>query len=147
MLDVATMEAIMSPREFHGGLAMGMLMDGVMGCRTYGGFMQVFCWVFLLFFMMFFWGLHWVFTAPSCPPSHHVKTKPMLMLLIETNVRKTYVIATQDVLRGLEGPVLFSLTENGPKWGPNCADGVSVRGARARLVQKHHQHNREHIFT
>ena len=56
----------------------------------------------------------------------------MLMLLIETNVRKTYVIATQDVLRGLEGPVLFSLTENGPKWGPNCADGVSVRGARAR---------------
>ena len=50
----------------------------------------------------------------------------MLMLLIETNVRKTYVIATQDVFRGL-----FSLTENGPKWGPNCADDVSVRGARA----------------
>ena len=39
----------------------------------------------------------------------------MLMLLIETNVRKTYVIATRDVFRGLEGPVLFSLTENGPK--------------------------------
>ena len=33
----------------------------------------------------------------------------MLMLLIETNVRKTYVIATRDVFRGLEGPVLFSL--------------------------------------
>ena len=49
MLDVATMEAIMSPREFHGGFAMGMLMDGVMGCRTYGGFMQVFCCFFTVF--------------------------------------------------------------------------------------------------
>ena len=42
MLDFATMEAIMSPREFHGGFAIGIL-DGVMGCRTYGCFMQVFC--------------------------------------------------------------------------------------------------------
>ena len=32
----------------------------------------------------------------------------MLMLLIETNVGKTYVIGTRDVFRGLEGPVLFS---------------------------------------
>ena len=50
MLDVATMEATMSPREFHGGFAMGMLMDGVMGCRTYGGLMQVFCGFFFTFF-------------------------------------------------------------------------------------------------
>ena len=49
MLDVATMEAIMSPREFYGGFSMKILMDGVMGCRTYGGFMQVFCRFFLLF--------------------------------------------------------------------------------------------------
>ena len=29
--------------EFYGGFAMGILMDGVMGCRTYDGLMQVFC--------------------------------------------------------------------------------------------------------
>ena len=34
---------------------------------------------------------------------------------------------------GLEGPVLSSLTENGPKRGPNCAADVPVQGAaRAR---------------
>ena len=42
-LDVGTMEAIMSLRGLCGGFAMGILIDGVMGCRTYGGFMQVFC--------------------------------------------------------------------------------------------------------
>ena len=31
----------------------------------------------------------------------------------------------------LEGPVLFSFVENGPKWSPDCADNVPVRGARA----------------
>ena len=63
LLDVATMEAIMSPREFHGGFAMGILMDGVMGCRTSGGFMQVFC-VFLLFVMMSFFGFACGFSRP-----------------------------------------------------------------------------------
>ena len=112
MLDVATMEAIMSPRKFHGGFAMGILNidgwgDGLHDLLLfYAGFLLV----FLLFFMVFFCVCVWVFTARPCPPSHHVKTKPMLMLLIETNVRKTYVIATRDVFRGLEGPVLFSLT-------------------------------------
>ena len=76
MLDVATMEAIMSPCEFHGGLAMGMLMDGVMGCRTYGGFMQVFC-VFFTVVMMVFCGLHLGFhglplpSQPSCEKQAH----------------------------------------------------------------------------
>ena len=28
-----------------------------------------------------------------------------------------------------------------PKWGPNCAADVPVRGARARLVQEHQLHN------
>ena len=32
---------------------------------------------------------------------------------------------------GFEEPVVSSLTESGPKWGPNCADNVAVRGARA----------------
>ena len=36
------------------------------------------------------------------------------------------------VLLGFEDPVLSSLTESGPKWSPNCADDVPVRGARAR---------------
>ena len=124
MLDVATMEAIMSPREFHGGFAMGILMDGVMGCRTSGGFI-LFC------YDVFFGVCVWVFTAPSCPPSHHVKTKPMPMLLIETNVRKTYVIATRDVFRGLEGPVLFSLTKKGPKMSQLCRRCFCTRRARA----------------
>ena len=43
VLDVGTMEAIMGLREFHGGFTMGICTDGVMGCRTYGSFMQVFC--------------------------------------------------------------------------------------------------------
>ena len=34
------------------------------------------------------------------------------------------------VFSGLEGPALSSLTESGPKWGPNCAD-ASVRGTPA----------------
>ena len=63
MLDVATMEAIMSPREFHGGFAMGILMDGVMGCRTYGCFMQVFCGFFYCFYDV------WVFTDPLAHPA------------------------------------------------------------------------------
>ena len=76
MLDVATMEASMSPREFHGGLAMGMLMDGVMGCRTYGGFTQVFCWVFYCFydvFLVFALGFHGPLlpTQPSCENQAH----------------------------------------------------------------------------
>ena len=76
MLDVATMEAIMSPREFHGGLAMGMLMDGVMGCRTYGGFMQVFCGVFFCCydgFLGFALGFHGPLlpTQPSCENQAH----------------------------------------------------------------------------
>ena len=33
-----------------------------------------------------------------------------------------------------------------PKWVPNCADDASVRGARARLVQKHHRHNWDPIL-
>ena len=41
--DVGTTEAITSLRELYGGLAMGISMDGVMGCRIHGGFMQVFC--------------------------------------------------------------------------------------------------------
>ena len=32
---------------------------------------------------------------------------------------------------GFEDPDLSSLTESGQKWGPNCADDVPVRGARA----------------
>ena len=67
MLDVATMEAIMSPRQFHGGFAMGILMDGVMGCRTYDGFMQVFCGPFTVFndcFLVFACGF-------SRPPLAH----------------------------------------------------------------------------
>ena len=35
-------------------------------------------------------------------------------------------------LLGFEDPVLSSLTDSGQKWGPNCADDVPVRGARAR---------------
>ena len=76
MLDVATMEAIVSPREFHGGLAMGMLMDGVMGCRTYDGFMQVFFGLFTVV-MMVFWGFSLRFhglplpTQPSCENQAH----------------------------------------------------------------------------
>ena len=66
MLDVATMEAIMSPREFHGGFAMAILMDGVMGCRTYGGFMQVFCG-FVTVVMMVFWCLRVGFHGPPLP--------------------------------------------------------------------------------
>ena len=30
----------MSLHEFYGGFAMGILMGGVMGCRTHGGFMR-----------------------------------------------------------------------------------------------------------
>ena len=45
------------------------------------------------------------------------------------------------IFEGLDGPVISSLTENGPKLGPNCVDDVPVRGARARLIQKHHQRN------
>ena len=60
------------PREFHGGFAMGILMDGVMGCRTYGGFMQVLCRIsanFLLFFMMVFWCLRVGFHGPPAHPA------------------------------------------------------------------------------
>ena len=37
-----------------------------------------------------------------------------------------------DVFLSFEDPVLSSLIKNGPKWGPNCADDVPVRGAHAR---------------
>ena len=64
MLHVATMEAIMSPREFHGRFAMGILMDGVMGCRTSGGFMQVFCVFLLSCYDVFFGGFACGFSRP-----------------------------------------------------------------------------------
>ena len=58
---------------------------------------------------MVLWGVR--AATPPCPPGHHVKAKPMLMLLVERNVpKKTYAIATCDVL-GLEAPVLSSVTE------------------------------------
>ena len=54
-----------------------------------------------------------------------------------------------SVFFGLQVLVLFSLTQNGLKSGPNCADDVPVRRvrARARLVQKHHQHNWDPILA
>ena len=65
-----------------------------------------------------------------CPRSHHVKAKPMLMLLIERNVRKI----RSSYLGCFELwniPVLSSLIENETKTVPSCADGVPVRGSRA----------------
>ena len=40
---------------------------------------------------------------------------------------------------------LFSSTQNDPKWGPNCADDVRVRGTR--FVQEHHEHNWDPILA
>ena len=42
------------------------------------------------------------------------------------------MIVTWDDFLGFEDPVLSSLTESDPKWGPNCADDVPVRGALTR---------------
>ena len=67
-------------------------------------------------------------------------TPARLILLIKRSARKSYVLVTWEVFLGFEDPVLSSLTESGPKWGPNCADHVPVQGARARLVQEH-EHN------
>ena len=66
----------MSPREFHGGFAMGILMDGVMGCRTYCGFMQIFCW-FLSVFMMVFWCLRVGFHGPPLPTQPSGRPLPL----------------------------------------------------------------------
>ena len=74
---------------------MGILMDGVMGCRTYDGLMQVFCRLYTGV-MMVLCGFGFP-EPPPCPPSHHVKAKPVLMLLIERDVGKIYVIPTWDV--------------------------------------------------
>ena len=60
-------------------------------------------------------------------------------------------LVTWDVFfSGFEDPDLFSLTERGPKWSPNCADDVPVRGARARrarLAEEHQLHNWDPILT
>ena len=48
---------------------------------------------------------------------------------------------------GFEDPDLSSLTKSGPKWSPNCADDVPIRGARARLVQEHQLHNWDPILA
>ena len=76
--------------------------------------MQVVCVCYAGFSMVLkvLWVCVWVFAAP-CPPRHNVKAKPMLMLLIERHVLKTYVLAIWNFF-GLEGPVLSRLTENGP---------------------------------
>ena len=111
----------MSLCEFYGGFAMAILMDVVMGCR-YGDFMHVFCrfhtsFILVLYgFMMVLWGLRLGLRRPPHPPlpSHHVKAKPTLMLLTECKVRKTCYRYLRCFL-GLEGPVLSSFTENGPK--------------------------------
>ena len=60
----------MSLREFYGGFATGILMDGVMGCR-YGGFMQVFSGFYTGFLMYgIVWGLRVGFRSRlTCPPS------------------------------------------------------------------------------
>ena len=58
-------------------------------------------------------------SPPPCPPSHHAKAKPLLMLLTERNVRKI-CSCYLGCFSGLEGPVLSGLTENDPKSGPNC---------------------------
>ena len=73
----------MSLRKFYGGFAMGILMDWVMGCR-YGGFILVFC------------GLRMGLPAPPrpLPTQPSCENYAMLMLLIERNIRKAYVIAT-----------------------------------------------------
>ena len=71
-------------------------------------------------------------------PRHHVN-QALLMLLIGRNARKNAGLAIRSFF-GLEVLVLSSLIQNDLKWGgPNCADDVPVRGARARLVQKRHQ--------
>ena len=76
-----------------------------MGCRTYDGFLQVFCG-FNAGFVGFACGLSQ--PPPPCPPSHHVKPG----LLIDSNVQKLMLLLT-GMFFGLEGPVLSSLTENG----------------------------------
>ena len=46
----------MSLGEFYDGFAMETWIRGVMGCRIYDGFMQIFCG-FFTGFMMVSWGL------------------------------------------------------------------------------------------
>ena len=69
------------------------------------------------------------------------------MLLVGRYARKKRLLLPSGIFFGLELLVRFSLTQNGLKWGPNCADDVPVRGARGRLVQKHHQHNWDPILA
>ena len=71
--------------------------------------------------------------ASPPPPSHHVKTKPSsgLLLLPMGTCAKNDVLATQDVVLGLEALALFlsvRLLENDPQRSPNHADCVPVRG-------------------
>ena len=45
-------------------------------------------------------------------------------------------------------PVLSSLTESGPKWGPNCAMMFLYEArARARLIQEHQLQNWDPILA
>ena len=59
---VGTTEAITSLRELYGGLAMGILMDGVMGCRIHDGLR------FYNGFMIVLYGLRVGFRRP--PRAH-----------------------------------------------------------------------------
>ena len=83
------------------------------------------------------WYFIWVYLAPAARAS--LAAAPLAHP----------ALVTWDVFLGFEDPDLSSLTERDQKWGPNCADDVSVRGARARarLVQEHQLHNWDPILA
>ena len=76
---------------------MGLLTDGVMGCRYvwwfYAGFLRLLYWFydgFMRFACGFSQSCRPLPTQPSC------ESQAMLMLLIQRSVRKTYVIAVHS---------------------------------------------------
>ena len=80
--------------------------------------LQDLCWFcagFLWFYTGFI-GFACGFRSPHpLPTQPSSKAEPMLMLLIERNVQKHLWYCYLVCFLGLEGPVLSSLTENGPK--------------------------------
>ena len=74
-------------------------------------------------------GLRVGFRSPQpLPAQPSCEARALLMLRIDRHVQKNLC----GIFLGLEGPALSSSLEDGPKWVPNCADDVPVRGGRAR---------------
>ena len=87
---------------------------------------------------------------PSCANQAHPGPADAFGREVRSYARKNAILAIRFFFFGLEGLVLFGLTQSDIKWGPNCVDVASVRGARDKEESKtslNHKHCPQRVFS